>query len=373
MIKTLIVVPIVKTQTNRNNIKADILLEEIVNLVDAIDLKVEYSEVVFLTKPSAATLFRSGKIEELKHKIEELSIELLVVDHSLSPVQQSNLEKTFKIKVIDRTALILEIFGARANTKEGVLQVQLAHLTYQKSRLIRSWTHLERQRGGTGFMGGPGEKQLEADKRHLQSKINSIKKQLTQVVKTRELHRKKRKKRPYPIVALVGYTNAGKSTLFNKITKANVVAKDMLFTTLDPVLRKVVLPSGNQVILSDTVGFIANLPIMLVSAFRATLEEVCEADMILHVRDISNEETNAQKEEVNKTLQYLNIDTNDNSIITEVWNKTDLLAEECKEELIEKAKAKTSDNNIFLISAKTGENVNAILDFLDRKLANPLI
>lgn len=366
MTKTLVLVPILKNNQKDNSVKDETLLAEINSLAKAINLNVQHSSLVVLTKPRSATLFGSGKIAELCSIINELSIELVIVDHNLTPVQQSNLEKSFKIKVIDRTALILEIFGARAKTKEGTLQVELAHLTYQKSRLIRSWTHLERQRGGTGFMGGPGEKQIEADKRHLQDKINSLKKQLSLVVKTRELHRKNRKKKPYPIVALVGYTNAGKSTLFNKITSANVLAKDMLFATLDPTLRKVMLPSGNQIIVSDTVGFIANLPIMLIAAFRATLEEVCEADLILHVRDISNVEHNEQKNEVYKTLKYLNIDVENSEQIIEVWNKIDLLDQEHKKEV--QANIFTYNSDIFPISAETGENVDNLLMFIDKKL-----
>lgn len=366
MTKTLVLVPILKNSQQANAVKDETLLAEINSLAKAINLNVQYSSLVILTKLRSATLFGSGKLEELNAIINELQIELLIVDHNLTPVQQSNLEKSFKIKVIDRTALILEIFGARAKTKEGALQVELAHLTYQKSRLIRSWTHLERQRGGTGFMGGPGEKQIEADKRHLQNKINSLKKQLNLVVKTRKLHRKNRKKKPYPIVALVGYTNAGKSTLFNKVTAANVLAKDMLFATLDPTLRKVVLPSGNQIIMSDTVGFIANLPVTLIAAFRATLEEVCEADLILHVRDISNVEHNEQKNEVYKTLKYLNIDGENSENLIEVWNKIDLLDEDHSDEI--QANIFAYNSNIFPISAETGENVDNLLTFIDKKL-----
>ncbi len=260
-----------------------------------------------------------GEIIEASHA------ELVIVDHSLTPVQQRNLEKEWNAKVLDRTGLILEIFGRRAQTKEGALQVELAHLTYQKGRLVRSWTHLERQRGGGGFLGGPGETQIEADRRALQEKILRIKRELETVVRTRTLHRAKRKKVPHPVVALVGYTNAGKSTLFNRLTGAGVVAEDMLFATLDPTLRRIKLEHGETIILSDTVGFISNLPTHLVAAFRATLEEVVEADLILHVRDISDPDTAAQAEDVHAIMESLGIERGDTKRIIEVWNKIDLL------------------------------------------------
>lgn len=261
-------------------------LEEAKGLALAIDLEVTQGLVVPVNQPRPATLFGTGKIEEIGHLLDETNSGLVIVDHPLTPVQQRNLEKQWNAKVIDRTGLILEIFGRRASTKEGTLQVDLAHLNYQKGRLVRSWTHLERQRGGAGFMGGPGETQIEADRRLLQDRIVKLEKELEQVVRTRQLHRAKRRKVPHPIVALVGYTNAGKSTLFNRITGAGVLAEDMLFATLDPTLRRMKLPHGRTVILSDTVGFISDLPTHLVAAFRATLEEVLEADLVLHVRDM---------------------------------------------------------------------------------------
>ena len=266
-------------------------LDEAVGLACAIDLNVAYSETLNLKAIKPATYFSKGYIEKLKPVIEENQLSLMIVDALLSPIQQRNLEKELNIKVIDRTALILEIFGKRANTNEGKLQVELAHLTYQRSRLVRSWTHLERQRGGAGFLGGPGEKQIELDRRIIDDKIIKIKKELEKVKNTRHLQRGNRRKVPYPVVAIVGYTNAGKSTLFNKLSGACVLAKDMLFATLDPTLRKIKLPSGNEVIFSDTVGFISDLPHELIMAFRSTLEEVLEADVVVHVRDIVNEDT----------------------------------------------------------------------------------
>ena len=274
-----------------------------------------------------ATLFGTGKVEELKALIADHEIALVIIDHAVSPIQQRNLEQAWNAKVLDRTGLILEIFGERARTKEGRLQVELAHLSYQKSRLVRTWTHLERQRGGHGFLGGPGEAQIELDRRMIDERIIAIRKELEVVVRTRELHRKGRRRVPYPVVAIVGYTNAGKSTLFNRITGADVLAKQQVFATLDPTMREVRLQGGRRIILSDTVGFISDLPTMLVAAFRATLEEVIEADLILHVRDISHPETDAQARDVEGVLADLGIDTiAAESHILEVWNKIDLLS-----------------------------------------------
>ena len=283
-------------------------LAEAIGLAHAIDLDVAEGLTVPVPHPRPSTLFGSGKVEEVRLRVEHEAIELVVVDHTVTPIQQRNLEKAWNAKVLDRTGLILEIFGRRAQTREGRLQVELAHLTYQKSRLVRSWTHLERQRGGAGFLGGPGESQLELDRRLIQDRIDGIREDLTQVVKTRDLHRKGRRKVPYPIVAIVGYTNAGKSTLFNRVTGAAVLAKDQVFATLDPTMREVRLPGGRRIILSDTVGFISDLPTMLVAAFRATLEEVIEADLILHVRDIAHAETDAQAADVEGVLRDLGID-----------------------------------------------------------------
>ncbi|HCU59018.1 MAG TPA: GTPase HflX, partial [Alphaproteobacteria bacterium] len=280
-------------------------LNEALGLSFAISLNVVYSELVRLKEIKPATYFSKGFIEKMLPIVEENDVFLMVVDAALTPIQQRNLEKALKLKVIDRTALILEIFGERAQTSEGKLQVELAHLTYQRSRLVRSWTHLERQRGGAGFLGGPGEKQIELDKRLIDDKIIKIKKELEKVKNTRSIQRGNRKKVPYPIVALVGYTNAGKSSLFNRLTKDDVMVANMLFATLDPTLRKIKLPSGMEVILSDTVGFISNLPHELVMAFRSTLEEVLEADVVVHVRDISNIDTDAQRKDVLEVLHHL--------------------------------------------------------------------
>ena len=275
-----------------------------------------------------ATYVGSGKVEEIAGLIKSVEAGLVVMDCALSPVQQRNLEKAWNAKVLDRTGLILEIFGRRARTREGTLQVELAHLTYQKSRLVRSWTHLERQRGGFGFLGGPGETQLEADRRLIEERIARLEAELDKVKRTRKLHRLSRQRVPYPIVALVGYTNAGKSTLFNRLSRAKVLASDMLFATLDPTLRAVDLPHGARVILSDTVGFISDLPTMLVAAFRATLEEVVEADVILHVRDISHVDADAQSSDVQDILHQLGIEVADGdgaAKLIEVWNKVDRL------------------------------------------------
>ncbi len=301
-------------------------LAEAVALAEALPgLEVVGAEVVPLPKVQPGRLFGKGKLEELGARLAEADVELVLVDGPVTPVQQRNLERDWKVKLLDRTGLILEIFADRARTREGVLQVELAALSYQRTRLVRAWTHLERQRGGLGFVGGPGETQIEADRRALDEAMARLRRQLAKVVKTRELHRAARRKVPYPVVALVGYTNAGKSTLFNRLTGAEVVAKDMLFATLDPTMRAIQLPGGTRAILSDTVGFISDLPTQLVAAFRATLEEVLEADVILHVRDISHPETEEQATDVRAILSDLGVGAE--TPVIEVWNKIDLLDE----------------------------------------------
>lgn len=315
-----------QSNTDFDNRDINDRLEEAEGLALAIDLQIKAIHAVSIDTVRPSTLFGQGKADELKSLIHDNHSELVIIDHNLSPGQQRNLERLWDVKILDRTGLILEIFGRRAATREGRLQVELAHLNYQKSRLVRSWTHLERQRGGSGFMGGPGETQLESDKRQLQSRIISLSKELEKVKRTRELHRKKRKQTPYPIIALVGYTNAGKSTLFNNLTGASVVAKDQLFATLDPTMRAITLPSGMKVILSDTVGFVSNLPTQLVAAFRATLEEVLEANIILHVQDASNPSREQQRTDVINILKELGIENSDDSApIIDVWNKIDQL------------------------------------------------
>jgi GTP-binding protein HflX len=308
-------------------------------------------------------------MEELHQLVEAEDISLVVVDCALSPVQQRNLERALEVKVIDRTGLILEIFGRRARTKEGTLQVELAHLSYQKSRLVRSWTHLERQRGGFGFLGGPGETQIEADRRLIQERMIKIERDLEQVKRTRGLHRKGRDRAPYPIVALVGYTNAGKSTLFNRLTEAEVLAENMLFATLDPTARVTKLPHGAPIILSDTVGFISDLPTMLVAAFRATLEDVISADVILHIRDVSHGDTEAQAADVVTILRELGIDPDDHSRLIEVWNKSDLLPEENHIQLAGLAEHRDETNRPVLVSALTGEGIDRLLATVERRVA----
>ena len=337
-------------------------------MAQAIDLDIAEGIVVPVPAPRPGTLFGSGKVAEIGQLVSGGEIDLVVIDHAVSPIQQRNLEKEWNTKVLDRTGLILEIFGRRAQTREGRLQVELAHLTYQKSRLVRSWTHLERQRGGAGFLGGPGESQLELDRRLIQDRIDAIKVELTQVVKTRELHRRGRRKVPYPIVAIVGYTNAGKSTLFNRVTGAGVLAKDQVFATLDPTMREVKLVSGRRIILSDTVGFISDLPTMLVAAFRATLEEVIEADLILHVRDIAHPETDAQRADVNAVLADLGIRAEaSDSRVVEVWNKIDLLAPADREEA--SWAAKRVEHTPALVSAVTGEGIVDLLASIDARFS----
>ena len=342
-------------------------LEEAVGLAHAIQLEVTHAVIVRLQKLTPATYIGKGKIEELKALVEQDEVTLVIIDCAVSPVQQRNLETSFGCKVIDRTALILEIFGARARTAEGKLQVELASLTYQKSRLVRSWTHLERQRGGFGFLGGPGESQIELDRRMIGDRIIKIKRQLENVVRTRTLHRATRRDVPYPLVALVGYTNAGKSTLFNRLTKAQVVAQDQLFATLDPTIRETRLPSGLSVLLSDTVGFISNLPTELIAAFRATLEEVVEADILLHVRDIAHEDSAAQKEDVLGVLRSLFGKDAAMEHVIEVHNKVDQWqADHNNENYVPPGEA-------IALSAITGEGCDALLELIEAKLSKELL
>jgi GTPase len=342
-------------------------LSEATGLAEAIDLAVIDKQLVPVSTPRPATLFGSGKVDELRSLIDEQKIALVIVDHPVSAIQQRNLERAWNAKVLDRTGLILEIFGRRARTREGRLQVELAHLSYQKSRLVRTWTHLERQRGGYGFLGGPGEAQIELDRRMIDERITAIRKELEVVVRTRELHREGRRRVPYPIVAIVGYTNAGKSTLFNRVTGADVLAKQQVFATLDPTMREVRLKSGRRIILSDTVGFISDLPTTLVAAFRATLEEVIEADLILHVRDISHEETDNQARDVEAVLADLGIDTlHADSPILEVWNKIDLLSPVSRTDAM--SAAQWVERKPALVSAVTGEGIDALLDAIDARL-----
>lgn len=358
-------------------------LEEVCGLARAINLQIVESEIVSLKRRLPATLFGKGKVKELGDRQKARDIQLVIVNTTLTPIQQRNLERAWSTKVLDRTGLILEIFGARARTKEGRLQVDLAHLTYQRSRLVRSWTHLERQRGGVGFMGGPGETQIEADRRVLLQKISRLQRDLNAVKRTRQLHRKARQKVPYPVIALVGYTNAGKSTLFNQLTKAGVSAHNLLFVTLDPTMRKCHLPSGSKVILSDTVGFIADLPTELVAAFRATLEEVLEADVIVHVRDISDPDSAAQKQDVLHVLKQIGITEEDRRPVIELLNKIDLMPEDERLRLqtsmnrqngngpgIEQTPFDTEPDAIQLTaSALTGDGLDAFLAALDDILA----
>ncbi len=340
-------------------------LEEAIGLALAIDLEIDHAEVVTVAKPRPATLFGKGVVERFADFVKAHEIDVTVVDTALAPIQQRNLERAWHCKVIDRTGLILEIFGARARTKEGQLQVELAALSFQRSRLVRSWTHLERQRGGFGFLGGPGERQLEMDRRIITSRITRLKSELDHVRKTRALHRTARRRVPYPVVALVGYTNAGKSTLFNRLTQAEVLAGDMLFATLDPTMRRVSLPSGMEVILSDTVGFISDLPHDLVAAFRATLEEVTGADLILHVRDIAHPDNEAQLQDVEAILGDLGLGERLEERMIEVFNKIDLLDAESRQVLENQC---ARGNGEVPVSALTGEGVADLLAAIDRHL-----
>lgn len=368
MTATLVIHPVV-TARERPERSYTAMLEEAVGLAHAIALEVKHAALVRLQKITPATYIGKGKVAELAALIEEQDIGLAIMDCALTPVQQRNLEKAFGCKVIDRTALILEIFGARARTAEGKLQVELASLTYQKSRLVRSWTHLERQRGGFGFLGGPGESQIELDRRMIGDRIIKIKKQLAEVMRTRALHRTTRREVPYPLIALVGYTNAGKSTLFNRLTHANVMAQDRLFATLDPTIREAVLPSGLRVLLSDTVGFISNLPTELIAAFRATLEEVLSADMLLHVRDIAHADSTAQRDDVLAVLKSLfgKDAALDFGGLVEIHNKIDQWrADHNGEPYLAPAGA-------IPLSAQTGEGCDALLQRIDDTLSSELL
>ncbi len=380
--RCIVVHPDLSAQANEVRVK-EARLEEAVGLALAIDLDVAHAAAFGVKKPRPATLLGMGAVESVAAAIDEATSPddekpIAIVDAQLTPVQQRNLERAWDTKVLDRTGLILEIFGARARTREGRMQVELAQLTYQLGRLVRSWTHLERQRGGVGFMGGPGETQIETDRRLIRQKIDRLKKDLADVSRTRELHRAARRRVPHPVVALVGYTNAGKSTLFNRVTDADVMAKDQLFATLDPTMRAIPLPSGRTAILSDTVGFVSNLPHELVNAFHATLEEVVEADVVVHVRDVAHPDTDAQRDDVLTVMGTLGIvsasspaETDKPTIqkpIIEALNKIDLLTDEERIFVINRAR---SGNEIAVpMSAQTGEGCDDLLSAVDDLLTH---
>ncbi|MEM8957648.1 MAG: GTPase HflX [Pseudomonadota bacterium] len=355
-------------RTDRGRRDPDLALDEAVALAHALPgIDLCGQEVVPVPRARPGLLFGEGTVDRLRALFKAEEIGLVLIDGPVTPVQQRNLERAWGAKILDRTSLILEIFADRARTREGVLQVDQAALAYQRTRLVRAWTHLERQRGGLGFVGGPGETQIEADRRAIDEAITRLRRQLSKVVKTRDLHRAARKKVPYPVVALVGYTNAGKSTLFNRLTGAEVMAKDMLFATLDPTMRAIELPGGPPVILSDTVGFISNLPTELVAAFRATLEEVLSADLILHVRDIAHPETEAQAEDVRRILESLGV--GEDRPVVEIWNKTDLLSPDAQATAEARA-ARAS--NVLLLSALSGAGTDTLLERLADRLSEPV-